>query len=57
LALQAQFDIASSWEEEGNLEKALEGFKEIEHLYPNRDAVRIKIKAIEERMKLNIGPY
>jgi len=48
-AVSARFGIASSYEEQDQLEKAYLLLKEIEDVYPNKEAIRTKMKHLLNR--------
>jgi TolA-binding protein len=50
LVIKAKFALAGCLEAGDNLKEALKLYKEIEPVYPNRDAIQIKIKALEIRI-------
>lgn len=50
LAIKAKFALAGCLEAEDNLSEALALYKEIEPEYSNREAIQIKIKALETRI-------
>jgi TolA-binding protein len=50
LAIKAKFALAECLELGDNLKEALAIYKEIEPVYPNSEAIRIKIKALENRI-------
>jgi TolA-binding protein len=50
LAIKAKFALAGCLEAEDNLSGALSLYKEIEPEYQNREAIQIKIKALETRI-------
>lgn len=50
LAIKAKFALAGCLEAEDNLSGALDLYKEIEPEYQNREAIHIKIKALETRI-------
>lgn len=50
LLVKAKFALAGCLEAGDNLKEALKLYKEIEPIYPNRDAIQIKIKALETRI-------
>lgn len=51
LAVKTKFALAGCLEAGDELGEALKLYKEIEPEYPNRDAIQIKIKGLEERIK------
>jgi len=50
LAIKAKFALAECLELGGKLQDALVLYKEIEPVYPNPEAIKIKIKALENRI-------
>jgi TolA-binding protein len=50
IAIKAKFALAQCLEAKENLQEALATYKEIAPHYPNRDAINIKIKALETRI-------
>jgi len=50
LSIKAKFSLAGCLEAEDSLSDALNLYKEIEPEYPNREAIQIKIKALEARI-------
>ncbi len=50
LVIKTKFALAECLELGGNLKDALALYKEIEPLYPNPEAIQIKIKALENRI-------
>jgi TolA-binding protein len=50
LAIKAKFALAECLELGDNLKEALAIYKEIEPVYPNSEAIQIKIKALENRI-------
>jgi TolA-binding protein len=50
LAIKAKFALAGCLEAGDNLKEALKLYKELEPVYANREAIQIKIKAIETRI-------
>jgi TolA-binding protein len=50
LAIKAKFALAGCLESGDNLTEALKLYKEIEAVYPNKEAIQIKIKALETRI-------
>lgn len=50
LALKVKFALANCLEANDRLSEALKLYKELEPLYPNREALEIKIKALEARI-------
>ena len=50
LTIKAKFALAGCLEAEDNLREALQLYKEIEPEYPNREAIQIKIRALETRI-------
>lgn len=50
LVLKTKFALAGCLEANENLNEALKLFKEIAPVYPNREAIEIKIKALETRI-------
>ena len=48
---EMDFVIASCFEEEGKFEKAYEGFKTLEGIYPYPNLLRMKLDGIENRLK------
>jgi TolA-binding protein len=50
LAVKAKFSLAGCLEAEDSLDEALKIYREIEPEYPNREAIQIKIKALETRI-------
>ena len=50
LSAKAKFSLAECFEAEDSLSEALNLYKEIEPEYPNREAIQIKIKALEARI-------
>jgi len=50
LSVKAKFSLAECFEAEDSLSEALNLYKEIEPEYPNREAIQIKIKALEARI-------
>ncbi len=50
LALKAKFSLAGCLEAEDSLSEALTLYREIEPEYPNREAIQIKIHALETRI-------
>jgi TolA-binding protein len=50
LVIKAKFSLAGCLEAEDNLSEALAIYQEIEPEYPNRDAIQIKIQALEARI-------
>jgi len=50
LSVKAKFSLAECYEAEDSLSEALNLYKEIEPEYPNREAIQIKIKALEARI-------
>jgi TolA-binding protein len=51
VGLEARLGKAAALEEAGRLKEALALLKELEDEYPNREAVKIRIHSIEERLK------
>ncbi|MFA5072836.1 MAG: tetratricopeptide repeat protein [Nitrospirota bacterium] len=51
LAVKAKFSLAGCLEAEDNLNEALTLYRDIEQEYPNREAIQIKIKALETRIQ------
>jgi TolA-binding protein len=51
LAIKAKFALAGCFEEEDNLDEALTLYKEIQPLYSNPEAIQIKIRALETRIR------
>jgi TolA-binding protein len=50
LAIKAKFALAGCFEAEDHLAEALMLYKEIEPVYENQEAIRIKIRALESRI-------
>jgi TolA-binding protein len=50
LVIKAKFALAGCLEAGDNLSDALKLYKEIEPIYPNPEAIQIKIKALETRI-------
>ncbi|HEX9020421.1 MAG TPA: tetratricopeptide repeat protein [Nitrospirota bacterium] len=50
LAMKTKFALAGCLEAGDNLAEALRLYKEIEPLYPNKEAIQIKIRALENRI-------
>jgi TolA-binding protein len=50
LAVKAKFSLAGCLEAEDSLDEALKIYREIELEYPNREAIGVKIKALETRI-------
>lgn len=50
LTVKATFALANCLEADERLQEALKLYREIEPVYPNRDALEIKIKALEARI-------
>jgi len=50
LAIKAKFALAECLEAGDRLKEALQLYKEIEPAYPNKEAIQIKIKALETRI-------
>jgi TolA-binding protein len=50
LSIKAKFALAGCYEADDNLADALQLYKEIEPVYPNAEAIQIKIRALETRI-------
>ncbi len=50
IAIKAKFSLAQCLEAEGSLKEALALYNEVEPEYPNKEAIRITIKALETRI-------
>ncbi len=50
IGIKAKFALAQCLEAEENLKEALAIYKELEPVYPNQDAIRIKMRALETRI-------
>ena len=50
ITVKSTFALAQCLEAEERLQEALAGYKELEPSYPNKDAIQIKIRALEARI-------